>query len=216
MKSIKFLKPFSAIAFTTAIISSYFYSVNSLPAQAVIISNLSNTLAVSPKNGDSFTITQGQQISVQGEVKGFVNFIFTGFEEFDENNSNFYGILIEGKLSHNDKFLNISELDDAGFFAANGVEKNFTIPIDESTSTTVGEGSYITNFSLGKVSILRLKLDTEGNYSIPGEILESQALNTINNEWQVKSVPEPFTIIGTLIGGTAAFYMRKKLTEIAS
>ena len=29
------------------------------------------------------------------------------------------------------------------------------------------------------------------------------------------SVPEPFTIIGTLIGGTAAFRMRKKLTAIA-
>ena len=29
------------------------------------------------------------------------------------------------------------------------------------------------------------------------------------------AVPEPFTIIGTLIGGTAAFRMRKKLKAVA-
>ena len=29
------------------------------------------------------------------------------------------------------------------------------------------------------------------------------------------AVPEPFTIIGTIIGGTAAFRMRKKLKAIA-
>ena len=29
------------------------------------------------------------------------------------------------------------------------------------------------------------------------------------------AVPEPFTIIGTIIGGTAAFRMRKKLKAVA-
>jgi hypothetical protein len=37
---------------------------------------------------------------------------------------------------------------------------------------------------------------------------------TITSLGKVQSVPEPFTIIGTLIGGTAAFRMRKKLKAI--
>ena len=61
------------------------------------------------------------------------------------------------------------------------------------------------------------------------EITPSGAVSTFNNKTNAfglafapsistsspTSVPEPFTIIGTLIGGTAAFRMRKKLKAIA-
>ncbi len=47
---------------------------------------------------------------------------------------------------------------------------------------------------------------TTDNYNFLGSTSSIQATT---------SVPEPFTIVGTIIGGTAAFRMRKKLKAIA-
>ena len=54
-----------------------------------------------------------------------------------------------------------------------------------------------------------------GGYAETSDInantVNDRILSSFNISAQRTSVPEPFTIIGTLIGGTAAFRMRKKL-----
>jgi hypothetical protein len=47
-----------------------------------------------------------------------------------------------------------------------------------------------------------------GGYDDPGALYLD---NVVVNSAATTSVPEPFTIVGTLVGGTAAFRMRKKL-----
>lgn len=53
------------------------------------------------------------------------------------------------------------------------------------------------------------------NSGVPGSSIFNARNGTVVVPPLTTSVPEPFTIIGTLIGGTAAFRMRKKLKAIA-
>ena len=52
------------------------------------------------------------------------------------------------------------------------------------------------------------------NSGVPGRYIFNARNGTVVVPPPTTSVPEPFTIIGTLIGGTAAFHMRKKLKAI--
>jgi hypothetical protein len=51
--------------------------------------------------------------------------------------------------------------------------------------------------------------------SSTGQNSRSAGIQSIGTAVGAQSVPEPFTIIGTLVGGTAALRMRKKLKAIA-
>ncbi len=74
------------------------------------------------------------------------------------------------------------------------------------------------NFSLNPLNIASF---TNGSDSSPVNVrnfdfsISSNADSTGSYGVSVTAVPEPFTIIGTIIGGTAAFRMRKKLSSSA-
>ena len=80
---------------------------------------------------------------------------------------------------------------------AGGSNVNFSLnPLNIATFTNDGNSSplNVRNFDFSVSS----NADRTGGYSL-----------------SVTAVPEPFTIIGTIIGGTAAFRMRKKLSNSA-
>ena len=54
-----------------------------------------------------------------------------------------------------------------------------------------------------------IALDSSGNLFVAN--FGTNTIEKFSNIGTPQSVPEPFTIIGTLVGGTAAIRMRKKL-----
>jgi hypothetical protein len=91
---------------------------------------------------------------------------------------------------------------------------NFTISLADGSSQIVsGSGIFVGFTSSSSISSV--------TFSIPGDnpyfsvlALPSFAFGYANAATPATAVPEPFTIIGTLIGGTAALRMRKKLKAI--
>jgi hypothetical protein len=79
---------------------------------------------------------------------------------------------------------------------------NSTLP----TAGSVGWAQYFYDFTAtsGNTSIAFLNNTTSNNFVG----LDDVTISTISS---AASVPEPFTIIGSIVGGTAAFRMRKKL-----
>lgn len=92
----------------------------------------------------------------------------------------------------------------------------FTITLSDGSSETESGSSIFAGFTsksdIGAIS-----------FFIPGQVIPPGSPGPFRNEYLVlqrlqigyantaTSVPEPFTIIGTLIGGTVAFQIRKKL-----
>jgi hypothetical protein len=82
---------------------------------------------------------------------------------------------------------------------SNGLKVGSGLQLTSSTGSFFTNGGDITN-----VPTLAFSLNDTGLPS--GGLYITQASPT--------SVPEPFTVIGTIVGGTAAFRMRKKLANV--
>ncbi len=86
-------------------------------------------------------------------------------------------------------------------------------PTDLSSISIYGRTDYQAGRDIYNLALL----DTTGNTLFSAKSLDANNSNyVVTVPLPATAVPEPFTVIGTLIGGTAAFRMRKKLKAIGS
>lgn len=115
------------------------------------------------------------------------SYVFNSTSPYDN-----YGFLYQGSFNPATPLANVIIGDDDG--AGNG-DYRFT------TNLTTGTNYFLvsTGFSNTQFGAFTTTIDGVGNV----------------NPTSTTSVPEPFTIVGTLVGGTAALRMRKKLKSTA-
>jgi hypothetical protein len=141
------------------------------------------------------TVTIGITIGGDGEVNFTVG---AGIENVDGDRS----LSLGGTASYSSES-NVWDFGGRGTYRPNGEKLEFTgrFFIDSNAEY---KGDAIFNYKDDN-----LKLGMQLNFSPAGGAATSRAILTATST--ATSIPEPFTIIGTLIGGTAAFRMRKKL-----
>lgn len=124
------------------------------------------------------------------------NFTFAGV-----NAANTFDYALNGPLSFN--FTNGVNLNVGSGTVFRGALNNITRGVDFSVINSVGS-TLVNAGDITPVTSLAFSFGDipDGPQGIGGGYTIS-----------VATVPEPFTVIGTLIGGTAAFRMRKKLTS---
>jgi hypothetical protein len=120
---------------------------------------------------------------------------------------------------------NGQNFDSVGLFLGSGGANNFLAYelLDNSTLVASGVLPSVPPYSFGWLSItgggfdtIRLRDGNSSQLSVTDGTFNALAFDKINATVQQtsQSVPEPFTVVGTLIGGTAALRMRKKLKAI--
>ena len=114
------------------------------------------------------------------------SYVFASTSPYDN-----YGFLYQGAFNAATPLANVIIGDDDGNDSVSSLDYKFTTNLTTGTNYFLVSTGY-TNSSFGPFTTT---IDGAGNVNPTGST----------------SVPEPFTIVGTLVGGTAALRMRKKL-----
>ncbi len=161
-----------------------------------------NTIAAGNTIG-AFTVSSGD-IDLIG-AGGPYDFYPTNGKYIDLNGNN------QGTITSTASPFNFTYGGTLSFlYGANGANRSATVSIGGTTLGTITasqSGVFSTQsytIASGTTGALKFTSNTSGNAGI---ILDSIVLNSTD----ATSVPEPFTMIGTLVGGTAAIRLRKKL-----
>jgi hypothetical protein len=171
-------------------------------------------------SGPSFTVTSNflGTDTISLNVSGTVDLISGGFT------TNAAGILTQpspnfGGLNVGDFFTNGGTIAGGALLLGNSTLGFYQLFAPNATNG-LGSSNPPTNLSLTNVSLSSIGF---GSGFTNGTVLEFRVFDSdnFNNsgaftvsgsiDGATTAVPEPFTIIGTLIGGTAAVRMRKKL-----
>jgi hypothetical protein len=188
------------------------------PAGAVLLST--GTLAFSDGTADFF--------SSPAQTSYTVNFNPSGTARIDNANLSFgstFGTNETRTITPSTGIFNL--VSGTTFSLASAL--NFTFPTSNGTTVSIAPGSTFTRTNNSDFGVGFATLDVTGTVSNPDGTVNLPAiaftfndiLNTGGGTYgivvspvnPVAAVPEPFTVIGSLVGGAAALRMRKKLAS---
>ena len=188
------------------------------PAGAVLLST--GTLAFSDGTADFF--------SSPAQTSYTVNFNPSGTARIDGSNGAFgstFGTNENRTITPSTGIFNL--VSGTTFSLASAL--NFTFPTSNGTTVSIAPGSTFTRTLNTDFGVGFVNLDATGTVSNPdgtvnlpqiafnfGDTLSSGGGTygvVISPTNPIAAVPEPFTVIGSLVGGAAALRMRKKLAN---
>ncbi len=186
--------PKTQIALAASILG--FSSIGIAPAQAATFTYSGDTTGAPtwnrPNSGNPPTILSGATATPYDvfsfTVDAASSYVFNSSSPYDN-----YGFLYQGSFNPATPLANVIIGDDDN---AGGGDYRFT------TNLTTGTNYFLvsTGFANDQLGPFTTTIDGVGNVTPSAST----------------SVPEPFTIIGTFVGGTAALRMRKKLKSTAT
>ena len=149
----------------------------------------------------AYTVNAAGIVTRQSAINGVPYAIGTSLEEYGSSRPSVGSLTIVGGTS-----------DQRQIFPPNGI--NGLGSSSPSSNLSIVDVPLASIFGGGIASGTRFTFSTLPSFQFYGESGAFAISGSINSA--PTAVPEPFTIIGTLIGGTAAFRIRRKLKAIAS
>lgn len=160
--------------------------------EAASITDVSETIVITPSPGEVFQVQPGQTRSVSGSVGGNIEFQFDlGSDEFGT-----FTATVDGTFTHHGVNFPIFGEKSLGFLDEN-TSHTVTIPIAASSvGTPLPAGSYSSSISEIDVFVTR----TIPTSIPPFQVTANVTAENNSSDWSIEErvVPEPLTILGSL------------------